>query len=57
MNPLDGIDDRPLKLREFTPEEAKRIEEELAQLPKRSPEEINKPRTIQTKRGPITFCC
>jgi len=57
MNLWEGIDDRPPKLREFTPEEAKRIEEELARLPERSPEEINKPRTIQTKRGPITFCC
>lgn len=28
MNPLDGIDDRPPVLRDFTPEEEKRILEE-----------------------------
>jgi len=55
MNPLEGIDDRPRKIREFTPEEEKRILEEISRMPKRSPEEINKPYTIETKRGTIIF--
>lgn len=29
MNPMDGIDDRPPKLREFTEEEEKRILKEI----------------------------
>lgn len=55
MNPLDGIDDRPPIIREFTPEEEQRILEELSKRPPRTREEMNKPRTIQTKRGTITF--
>ncbi len=55
MNPLDGIDDRPPVLREFTPEEEQRILEELSKRPRRTPEEINKPYIVQSKRGPITF--
>lgn len=55
MNPLDGIDDRPPVLRVFTPEEEQRILEEIKNRPFRDPKEINKPRVVQTQRGPITF--
>lgn len=55
MNPLDGIDDRPPVLRKFTPEEERRILEELSKRPSRTREEMNKSYVIQTKRGTITF--
>lgn len=44
MNIWEGIDDRPPKLRTFTPEEAKRIEAEIEELrAKKAAERQNKP--------------
>lgn len=55
MNVWEGIDDRPPVLREFTQEEEQRILKEIRKRPLRDPEEIKKPRVVQTARGPITF--